>query len=190
MTYLEYPGLTRIYGEPAYENLKELKRKLQANAATVICSLEGGGNACLGLGLTAAEYVNVSSAAYSKPVQLYVLCIPNNTSQHESIRHKAEHDNLYRIYYEVINIERSLNKLITQALDAVYMRDFRGGMTNQIWDAIPTILEELFSSYGYVEPKFITELEMKTHEMNYVIHDPIVTIFYEIEDLRDLADAA
>ena len=56
--------------------------------------------------------------------------------------------------------------------------------------ALFLIMEEILSSYGYVGPKVLTELEMKAYEMNYVIHDPIVTIFCEIEDLRDLTVAA
>ena len=63
-------------------------------------------------------------------------------------------------------------------------------MTNQMLDTIPTILENLFSSYDYVEPEILSELELKTRDMNYIIHDPIITIFCEIEDLRDLAVAA
>ena len=63
-------------------------------------------------------------------------------------------------------------------------------MTNQMPATIPVILDELFSIYGYVAPEILTELETKTRDMNYVIHDPIVSIFNEIEDLRDLAIAA
>ena len=87
-------------------------------------------------------------------------------------------------------MDRSLKRQLAQALDPVYVRSFRDPMMNQMLDTISVILEELFCSYGYVEPEILSELESKTRDMNYIIHDPIVTIFCKIEDLRDLAVAA
>ena len=48
-------------------------------------------------------------------------------------------------------------------------------------DTILAILEELFSSYGYVEAEILSALESKIRDMNYVTHDPIVTIFARLK---------
>ena len=189
-TYFDSPVLTRIHGEPTYESLKVLKKQLQSNAASVNCALGGGANGHLGLVLTVNEYVRVCNDAYIRQVMPAPLVIPNNTAQHESIRLKAEHDERFRLYNEATDVDRALKRQLAQALDQVYVKGFRDSVTNQVQGTIPFILEELFSIYGYVEPEILAELETKTRDMHYMIHDPIVSIFNEIEDLRDLAVAA
>ena len=94
--------------------------------------------------LTVNEYVNVCVDAYLKPVLPADLVIPDGTAHHESIRQKAEHDNLKRMYNEATDVKRAVKKLIAQALDRVYVMDFRDTMTSQMNDNIPVILEELF----------------------------------------------
>ena len=58
-TYFEYPALTRIHDKRTYDNLKMLKKQLQANAMIVNCLLGGGDDGRQGLILTVTEYVCV-----------------------------------------------------------------------------------------------------------------------------------
>ena len=127
---------------------------------------------------------------YIRSILPPALVIPDGMAQHESIRRKPEYDKITRHYNEGTDVDRSLKRQLAQALDPVYVRSFRDPMTNQMLDTIPAIMEDFFSSYSYVELEILSELESKIRDMNYVIHDPIVTIFCEIEDLRDLAIAA
>ena len=59
VSYLKYPTLTPINGEPTNKSLKRLNTKLRANAISVDTNLGGGDHGYLGLVLTDAEYVRI-----------------------------------------------------------------------------------------------------------------------------------
>ena len=77
----EYPSIAKIHGEPDYEQLKNLKDKLKANATKISSELGGGSHGHLGLVLSAAEYLNISAVSYVRPLHPGVLIIPPNASE-------------------------------------------------------------------------------------------------------------
>ena len=63
----EHPNLTRIHGEPNFENIQKLHKEVMANTQTVYSDLEGGTHAHLGLALSPHRYALLSNAAYNRP---------------------------------------------------------------------------------------------------------------------------
>ena len=69
-TYFEFPVLTKIHGEPTYENLHALKNQLKSNAQSLVSNLGGGVHGHLDIILTSTEYALVSDVEYEPPVHL------------------------------------------------------------------------------------------------------------------------
>ena len=57
--YFEYKVLTKLIGEPNFENLHVLFRELKANTATVPCTLDGGSNGYLGMLVSTTQYATI-----------------------------------------------------------------------------------------------------------------------------------
>ena len=74
-TLFEYATLSKIHGEPDYDQLKILKDKLKANATKIPSDLGGGNFGHLGLVLSPAEYANVSAVPYVRPVHPGIGCM-------------------------------------------------------------------------------------------------------------------
>ena len=59
-SYFKYKTPIPIRGVPTYNDLKQLKLELQANASSVETDLGGGNHGYLGLVLTDAEYASIN----------------------------------------------------------------------------------------------------------------------------------
>ena len=57
-------------------------------------------------------------------------------------------------------------------------------------DDIPTVLEYLFANYGKVPTRVVKEKELEVLATAFVPSDPMVTIFWPIEQLKKLAEIA
>ena len=62
--------------------------------------------------------------------------------------------------------------------------------SNAIDVPIPVIFESLFRQYGCVTPEELAEEEEKLRSQIFDITEPIVTLFNEIKDLQELAQAS
>ena len=143
-TYFEFPVLTKIHGEPTYENLHTLKNQLKSNAQSLVSNLGGGAHGHLGLVLTSTEYALVSAVQYESPVHPGSLHIPSFTAQHKSIDLREEHREKIRLFRETIDVEKALIKQIVQALDPEYLQELKDDVINSIAISLPGIFEHLF----------------------------------------------
>ena len=160
-TYFEFPVLTKIHGEPTYENLHALKNQLKSNAQSLVSNLGGGAHGHLGLVLTSTEYALVSDVEYEPPVHPGSLHIPAFTAQHESIQLREDHREQIRIFRETIDVEKTLIKQIVQALDPEYLQELRDDATNSIALSLPAILKHLFDCFGEIDPDALSNEEEK-----------------------------
>ncbi len=81
-TFLDYPSLTKITGEPSLSTLMTLRNKLKANAQSVDSNLGGGAHGHLGLVVPASVYNNIAlDTPYVKPRQP-TLRLTNSDSQY------------------------------------------------------------------------------------------------------------
>ena len=145
-TLFEYATLSKINGEPDYDQFKILKDKLKANATKIPSDLGGGNFGHLGLVLSPAEYANVSAVPYVRPLHPGVLVIPNALSDRTETRLRNEHKRLLSLCHETITVENALKKQISKAIDELYLKDLRDTTTNTILHDILTILSYLITN--------------------------------------------
>ena len=94
------------------------------------------------------------------------------------------------LYKEIALVEKAITNQIIEAIDERYTNTLVDRTTRTIQKIIPEILEFLFDRYGQIEDEDLREKEEEIKELKYELADPIVNIFNEIEDLRDLGVAA
>ena len=135
----EYTVLTKVHGILDYASLKLIKDELKANAASIISDLGGGTNGHLGLVLTPAEYALISPTPYVRYLQPQPLNIVGTTTQHNAIRMRDDYKEDLRLFREMIALEKALQKLLSHAVPAIYMKSFCNRSSNAINMAIPTI---------------------------------------------------
>lgn len=189
-TYFPHKNTTKIIGRPTYDNLKELRNHLKANAASVTSDLGGGAHGHLGLVVPAAEYQTLVNSEYVRPVHPGALVIPANTALHEAVRLREEHQQRIQTFHEVIQVENALKTHITKTIEKIYIDELKNSVTNTITMTVPEILTFLFTRYGQVESNTVTIEEKKVRDFVYNLNDSPVIFFTAIEDLVSLAQAA
>ena len=94
------------------------------------------------------------------------------------------------LYKEIALVEKAIKTQIIEAIEERYVNTLVDRTNHTIQRTIPEILEFLFDRYGQIKDEDLREKEEEMKELKYELVDPIVNIFYEIEDLKDLGVAA
>ena len=84
-SHFEFPILSKIIGEPDYEQLLCILKELKANAQYVYCILGGGAHGYLGIFVSPLQYALVSPTPFLIPAYPLPLVIPIATTQHMTI---------------------------------------------------------------------------------------------------------
>ena len=191
-THFEVPELTRIHGEPTTATLITLQREVRANALSVNTTLGGGAHGHLGLVCSAAVYATIpNTAVYTRPNSPGALTITQNgATQYTIAQERDQHEELTRIFREMIAVERTIIQQIVAVVDPKFLKAIRNTHTNKINKTIPEIFEYLFDTYGDVTIQELTELKNQVENLTFNPREPIDNVFTEIEDLADIADIA
>jgi len=189
-TYFIHPTLTKIQGEPTYHSLQLLSQELKANAASVPSNLGGGNYGYLGLLLSDAQFALLSNTPFVHPVHPGTLTIAPTLTGPQIAAAKQTYEDAVKIHRECIALERALIQQTVEAIDKEYLQATRNRQTGQYATHIRDLLQYLFSTYGNITP---TDLDLKADQvkkLTYDITNPIDSIFNEIEELSEYAEAA
>ena len=124
------------------------------------------------------------------PLHPGVLIIPPNTTQYATTSLREDHKSNLRFFRETVDVQKALTKQIVQVIDAKYLNSLRNRMRNTINVDVHNILLHLMSRCGVVKDDTLGEREQKVRKMQYDLLDPLVVLFSEIEDLKQLGIAA
>jgi hypothetical protein len=188
--FFPHPILPKIVGQPNYERLRSMKKKLKANAASVQSDLGGGKFGHLGLVLDDVTYNALTGDSYVRPAHPGVLLIAAGTAHHESVRLREEHNENVRLFRETIDVHNALLKQIVRTIDSDYLKELNNEITSTITLTIPEILNFLFVRYGEVNHQQVVNEEEKVKNFSWNLTDPPVVIYNLIENLQTLSEAA
>jgi methylthioribose-1-phosphate isomerase len=182
--------LTKSVGRPNYFTLKPLRQEIKENAAS-IASLSGGGlNGHLGLVASAASYANESATPYVRAVKPGVQPVyPNaNPTQFQITEAVRELKEAQREWYEIESLEKALKKQVTAAIEEPYLQAARVGTgLNNV--PIYTILEHLFTNYGRLTKKELTDNDAKFRK-EWNPDESFELIITQVDDCAEMADTA
>ena len=156
-SYLEFPVLDKIHGEPTYSSLQNSKNQLKVNTSQVTSDLGGRSNGYLGLVLTPTRYTHVHTIPYVKSAHLGALHSASGTTNYKSTRLREEHKSSTELFIELVDVKKALIKKIMTTIETKYLDILRSLVTNTINIDVPTIFIYLFTSYSFVTPETLAE---------------------------------
>ena len=175
-TSFEYPLIEKIHGEPDYEQFKNLKDKLKANAAKITSDLGGGGHGHLDLVPFRTRIRQCLSRTLCPALTPRRYSHPPDATECSEKRHRDEHKRLMELFHETVNLEHTLKKRITGSVEDLYLEELRDPTTNTILSSIPFILNHLFTNHDKVEPDSVTEKESNVRKKQFTVADPLTKL--------------
>ena len=131
--YFEYKVLTKIIGEPNFDKLHKIFRKLKANTAAFLCTLGSGANGYLGIIVIAAHYNTVAPGApfVTPPIPGH-LFIDQAYTQYQIAMAKTQYEAALRKHQTYILMQRLLIALVQNAIQSNYTNAVRNYITGQL----------------------------------------------------------
>jgi hypothetical protein len=185
-----HPTVPSIIGIPTYEALKDLQLALNANAASVRSNL---GNGLLGLlALTVSPEVHDTLAGEPFVVPLNpgpAATIPDALTGAQIANIRQDHDELKALFVEYYATDKALKQQIIGAVDKLYLRTLNHRITGFANVTTRQMLVHLYTTYGRLTPADVQNNDAAMKQP-YNPNEPIETLFHQIEESIDVADAA
>ena len=189
--YFRHGNLTKINGNPTYENIQQLYKEIKANAASVPTTLGGGNHGHLGLVQDNTTYARISpNAPYQRPALPAALPPPApGMTQHQIAERQRLYDLDVATFHEVTHIERTLLNQIGEALNDTVLAAKINDDTGVVEGTVVEIVQYLFQEFGNITDQQLAEAKNKVMQHKYVHDDPISNVFQEIHKYSLMAEA-
>ena len=154
--------------------------------------LGGVDHSYLGLILADQEYLRIipTPTQFQAPTWSGALVIDPDATTIDAVHEKEGHKDLMSVYRECKNVEKALLCHIQNTVEKNYVKHLIDEDTGLIKHNIPTILENLCSNYGKVPSEEVKQHKSEALNISFNPADPMVTLFWPIEQLQKLATAA
>jgi hypothetical protein len=184
-----HSSLSKVTGEPTFENLKVIRRLLNTNDMSVSSYVGGGRHGHLGIIMTNEEYFAIAADVFTVPdnpgaspevvVGVTAAVIAELTLLHR------EATQVYRTYH---NVDQAIKKLIHEAFDDAYLNALSYEVVGYANCTSLDLLTHLLTFYAMIAP---TELTQNYERLNtpYNPNQPIKMLFQHIQDARAFAVA-
>ena len=90
----------------------------------------------------------------------------------------------------MINLEKALMKLISQAVPEMFLKSYQNEHSNSITTPIPDIFNDLMDVYGTIPEEELISADTAIRARVFDISQPLVIIYNKMDDLQQLAIAA
>ena len=189
--YFKYKLLTKITGEPTFDKLHKLFRKLKASTASVPCTLGGGANGYLGMLVSAAQYNTVAPGApFVPPPMPWHLVIDPAYTQYQIAMAETQYKAALLEHQTYILMQRSLIALVQNTVQSKYTNAVRNRITGQLPAYIQLLKIHLFYTNGRINENKLQTKYDDTKKLAYNVSDPIDDIFNSVEDLCKISELA
>ena len=186
----EYQPVPTITGKPTYEALRDMRKRLKANAATTASARGGGANGYIGLVMTPVAYniITPGTPFIRPPAPPIQAAMPNAQSTQAQISQAVrEHIEAKRGFNECVNVEKALKKQVIDAIEDIYLSTINNNDTGFANVTLLAMINFLFQAYGRITP---LQLEANDKEMRKRWDPPntlIKTLIQQIEKGREFA---
>ena len=101
-----------------------------------------------------------------------------------------DHQETVRLFREVDNVDKALNKKFSNALLDLYLKRFRNRQMNTLHNTIPDILQYLFATYGDLTPEELSATAKSLKTKVFDITHPLIIMYNKVYDLEDIVTAS
>jgi hypothetical protein len=137
----------------------------------------GGAHGHLGIIMTQVEYAAISVYPWVEPYNPNAIpIIPPGTNAVDAAQIAPMHNELCRIYTNIINVDQALKRIILESYDTMYTSQLEDYLLQYANLSSLEILMHLKQTYGFINP---TQLAEKYNKMTAPVNfqDPIGTLF-------------
>ena len=176
-------------GEPNFASLKELRNYLKAATHEIPTTLGGGQNGHLFLILSDAAYLAHAGQPFVAPVQPAIVpTIPAGATGPQIAEIRAQHEQATATYNTYVNVIAAARQVITESVDAMYLRAIRNPSTFYGHLSPRQLLTFLSQRYGQLYPH---EIEAVNNNMKkqWNPNDPFEVVIEQIDDAIDTMDS-
>ena len=183
-----YPIVDKIHGAPSYKTLAKLNIQLNANAASILPTIYPMG--LLGLTVTPNTYQLMTGSPWNFPPNPGQIPVIGHEATSAQIAAATNVFNQAKKTYETTLLtDKLLKKQLLEAVEERFYKSLRNRHTG--YAGVPTLqlLQHLKLQYGKV-----TEAELEENDRAlktpYDVQNPIETLYEQVEDAINFADAA
>jgi hypothetical protein len=179
----------KIIGEPAYDDIRQLRNTAYQNAAAVSSALGGGQHGHLGMIMDATTYASLTQEPWTDPPEPPTSPVipPQATGPIISEAHRA-HAQALKERRECQNLDRALTRLIVEAIEPLFLKPLHQPYIGLLGKTTKEILAWLMSSYGRILPQELEtnrELLAKPYDAT---SEPFQILLDRYEEARTVAN--
>jgi hypothetical protein len=184
-----HPHIPAIAGPPNYETITDITRLLNANAASIHSELGGGNYGHLALTISAASYATLSPVAFVPPANPgTTTIIPPLATAAIISQTVREHDESLRLWHQYNNVNAGLKQQLISSISNIYICTLQDRHTGFANVSTRELIKHLLCAYGNVTPTDLAENDAR-FKTAYDPSEPIETLYSQLEDAMDYADA-
>ena len=176
-----------IVGQPTYDSIRALQKKLNANAASVVSHLGNGRLGLLYLTVTPEVYRTLSDQEFVPPRNPGPTAdIPENGTQYQIQAAEKLHQQKIKLFSQYDACDRALKQLLIGAVDDMFINALCDSHVGYANVTTLQLLTHLYDTYGK-----ITDVDLRRNqeimEEAFDANLPIETFFRRLEDCADFA---
>ena len=165
--YASFPAhALKITGQPAYDDIRQLRTVIYQNAASIASARGGGQHGHLGMVMDDATYATLTPDAWIDPeVPALEANVPDNATQFQiAAAHSAQNQRMKAHQEEFINLNKALTKILTEWIDEeLYLMPFYRPYVGLTERTTKEVIQLLLETYGYILPH---ELQRNQEQLN------------------------
>ena len=180
--------LTRIGGQPTYEQIKEINEELNANAASIVTSRGGGAHGHLAMTVSTATYATLSETPFVAPTMPPAVNPAGMTGPQIANANRIYEEQKAE-FHSYVNLQNALKKQLIAAVDPLFLQTIRQQYVGFANRTIREMLTHLYDTYADISAENLEENDKKMREP-WDPNSPFEGLIKQIKDAVDLADHA
>ena len=180
--------LTRIAGQPTYEQIKEVNEELNANAASIVSSRGGGAHGNLALTVSPATYATLLATLFVAPTMPNAVN-PAGLTGPQIANANRVYEEQKAEFHSYVNLQNALKKQLIAAVDPLFLQTIRQQYVGFANRSLREMLQHLYDTYADISAENLEENDKKMREP-WDPNAPFEELIKQIKDAVDLADHA
>ena len=188
--YAAFPAqATKIHGEPAYDDIRQLRTVIYQNAASVNSDLGGGLHGHLGMVMDANTYATLTNTPWVDPPEPpATVPLPNNPTGAQIAEAHRAHNQQLKSRREFQNLDRALTRIIIETVEALYLKPFHQPYIGLLGQSTKDIITKLIDTYGYILPQELARNYEQLNKPYDATQEPFQILIERFEDARTYAN--
>ena len=176
-----FKKINKCEGVIDYKIIREIHRKIQANASTIQSELGGGQHGLLGLAMRPATYRILIGQYFQRPVRPpQAAPVPTNTDADEIPRYIQLHAAQVDQWHQMVNAEYILKQKLLESLEEKFFKGQHQANKNYANLTLAVLIQKIHDDHGTISAMDIEESEQKMKQEWFIL-DPMVDLFEKLK---------